>query len=204
MNPLVQPASTFSPSHPGISRRDFFRVTGAAGTGLALTALGAERFGAPTNPTGPGAIRFAIIGDYGETLANQTFPLDRVAAMIRSWNPDFVVSTGDNNYVLGEAATIDVNIGKNFTGYIYPKTTDIPVQYPYPAGNPLYNRFIACLGNHDYGDVEDDELPSVDNVEGDLAYQQYFRNALRTGTPLAPNTKITFADNAVGQTGADP
>lgn len=179
------------------TRRDFLKIGGAAGAAL---TLGGQRLMAQTNPTGPGAIRFAVIGDFGETLADQDFPLDQVGAMVRSWNPDFVVSVGDNNYVLGQASTIDVNIGKNFTGYIYPKTTDITVQYPYPPGAPLYNRFIPCLGNHDYSDVADDMLPSVSNIALSQPYLQYFRNALRTGLGSAPNTTVNFSDNAVGQT----
>jgi len=194
------PCHPTSSPHHGLNRREFLRLTTGAGTGLALTRLPASGALFPAAPSGPGAIRFAIIGDYGETLADQTFPLDLVAAMIRSWNPEFVVSTGDNNYVLGEASTIDVNVGKNFTGYIYPKTTEIPVQYPYPPDAPRFNRFIPCLGNHDYSDVLDDALPSTTNIPYSNPYRQYFRNALRTGTALAPNTTITFADNAVGQT----
>ena len=191
---------TAAHSHHGMNRRQFFRVTTTAGTGLALARMPVAGALIPAAPSGPGAIRFAIIGDYGETLADQAFPLDTVAAMIRSWNPEFIVSTGDNNYVLGEAATIDVNVGKNFTDYIYPKTTQIPIQYPYPAGAPAYNRFIPCLGNHDYSDVADDALPSVKNIPNSNPYLQYFRNALRTGTAQAPNTTIAFADGAVGQT----
>ena len=198
-NSSPKPHSHAAGSHHGLNRRDFVRLA-ATGTGLAVTQLAARGIGAPTTPTGPGAIRFALIGDFGETLADQTFPVDRVGALIRSWNPDFVVTSGDNNYVLGEAATIDVNVGKNFTGFIYPKSTTIPTQYPYPPGSPAYNRFIPCLGNHDYGDVADDALPSLDNVAKNAGYQQYLRNALRQGTALAPNTTITFADNAVGQT----
>ncbi len=197
--PSPNPNSLTPPHHHGLNRRDFVRVA-ATGTGLALTRWSARGLGAPLLPTGPGAVRFALIGDFGETLANQTFPVDRVGALVRSWNPDFVVTTGDNNYVLGEASTIDVNIGKNFSGYIYPKSTDIPIQYPYPPGAPAYNRFIPCLGNHDYADVADDALPSLDNIAKSTAYRQYVRNALRQGTALTPNTTITFADNAVGQT----
>lgn len=181
-----------------MNRREFLRLTTQVGTGMALSGLAAGRLRAQTNPTGPGAIRFAVIGDYGETLADQTFPLDQVGAMIRSWNPDFVVSLGDNNYVLGQASTIDVNIGKNFTEFIYPKTTQIPVDYPYPSGAPLYNRFIPCLGNHDYADVADDALPEPSNIALSQPYLDYFRNAVRTGA--APNTTFQFADNAVGQT----
>ena len=51
--------------------------------------------------------RFAVIGDYG--LAGPA-ELD-VANQVKSWNPDFIVSLGDNNYASGSAATIDANIG---------------------------------------------------------------------------------------------
>ena len=93
-----------------------------------------------------------------------------------------------------------MNIGKNFSGYIYPKTTEIPVDYPYPPGAPLYNRFIPCLGNHDYGDVQNTHIPTPDNVALSQPYLDYFRRALREGLPAAPNTTVAFADNAVGQT----
>jgi tartrate-resistant acid phosphatase type 5 len=184
-------------SEARMNRRDFLRLAG--GTAAAL-ALGRTKVFAQTLPTGPGAIRFAVIGDFGQTFADQTFPLDHVAAMIRSWNPDFVVSVGDNNYQLGLAATADVNIGKNFTGFVYPKTTEIPVEYPYPPGAPPYNRFIPCLGNHDYGDVQNTHIPTPDNVALSQPYLDYFRRALREGLPAAPNTTVAFADNAIGQT----
>jgi hypothetical protein len=84
-------------------------------------------------------VRFAIIGDYG--LAGQ--PLADVAALVKSWNPDLILTTGDNNYPLGEAATIDQNIGQYFHEYIAP--------YPgaYGPGGEV-NRFFPVLGNHDY------------------------------------------------------
>ena len=180
-----------------MNRRDFLRLGGSAGAAM---ALGGARLLAQTVPTGPGAIRFAVIGDFGQTFSDEIFPVDRVGAMMRSWNPDFIVSVGDNNYQLGLAGTADVNIGKNFTGYIYPKTTEIPVEYPYPPGGPLYNRFIPCLGNHDYGDVQNTHIPTHDNVALSQPYLDYFRRALRVGLPAAPNTTVAFADNAVGQT----
>ena len=180
-----------------MNRRDFLRMAGATGAAM---AVGGSKLLAQTAPTGPGAIRFAVIGDFGQTFPDQIFPVDHVGAMMRSWNPDFVVSVGDNNYQLGQAGTADVNIGKNFSGYIYPKTTEIPVDYPYPPGAPLYNRFIPCLGNHDYGDVQNTHIPTPDNVALSQPYLDYFRRALREGLPAAPNTTVAFADNAVGQT----
>src|SRR5262249_24546019 len=69
--------------------------------------------------TGSGAadeVRFAVIGDYGAaSLAEQL-----VADAVRSWSPDFIITTGDNNYPAGEAATIDRNIGYYYHDFIYP------------------------------------------------------------------------------------
>jgi hypothetical protein len=89
---------------------------------------------AQTNP-----IVFAVIGDYGS--AGQ--PEADVAALVQSWNPDFIITTGDNNYPLGEAATIDRNIGQFYSEYIYPYTG------AYTSG-AAPNRFFPSLGNHDW------------------------------------------------------
>lgn len=123
--------------------------------------------------------------------------MDRLGAMIRSWDPDFLVSVGDNNYILGEAATIDTNIGKNFTGFIYPKGTGYPEYYPYPAGAPPYNRFFSALGNHDYGDVGDDFPPTTEKIALSQPYIDYLANSLQG--PQAPYTTVNLVSNAVGQ-----
>ena len=60
-------------------------------------------------------IVFAAIGDYG--LAGQ--PLLDVSNLIKSWNPDFIVTLGDNNYPDGAAWSIDDNIGQYFHEYIF-------------------------------------------------------------------------------------
>ena len=87
-------------ARPVMNRRDFLRMAGATGAAM---AVGGSKLLAQTAPTGPGAIRFAVIGDFGQTFPDQIFPVDHVGAMMRSWNPDFVVSVGDNNYQLGQA-----------------------------------------------------------------------------------------------------
>jgi hypothetical protein len=82
--------------------------------------------------------RFAVIGDYGINSAGER----AVATMIKGWRPDFVITTGDNNYPSGGADTIDVNIGQYFHeligGYIG--------QFGCSAAT---NRFFPALGNHD-------------------------------------------------------
>ncbi len=84
-------------------------------------------------------VRFAVIGDYG--LAGR--PEADVAALVKRWNPDFIITTGDNNYPRGAAETIDRNIGQYYREFIY------PYQGRYGAGAAT-NRFFPVLGNHDW------------------------------------------------------
>lgn len=83
--------------------------------------------------------RFAIIGDYGDGGEGEA----RVAALVDSWQVDFIVTTGDNNYKTGAAETIDAHIGQFYHAYIAPYHGD------YGAG-AAYNRFFPCPGNHDW------------------------------------------------------
>lgn len=85
------------------------------------------------------AVRFAVIGDYGWTGT----PEANVAALVKSWNPEFVITTGDNNYDNGSAASIDVNIGQYYHEFISPYTGT------YGTGDTV-NRFFPSLGNHDW------------------------------------------------------
>jgi tartrate-resistant acid phosphatase type 5 len=84
-------------------------------------------------------VRFAVIGDYGLDGPEEA----RVADLVASWNPDFVITTGDNNYYEGSASTIDQNIGKyycQFIGNYLGKPGE---------GSPA-NRFWPSPGNHDW------------------------------------------------------
>jgi hypothetical protein len=83
--------------------------------------------------------RFAVIGDFG--LAGE--PAQAVAEMVKRWSPDFIVTTGDNNYPFGEVATIDANIGQYYHEFI------APYQGGYGAGAET-RRFFPVLGNHDW------------------------------------------------------
>ena len=60
--------------------------------------------------------KFAVIGDYGKASTNEL----NVSNLVKSWNPDFVITVGDNNYEYGEASTIDTNIGLYYSEFIYP------------------------------------------------------------------------------------
>ncbi len=84
-------------------------------------------------------VRVAVIGDYG--AAGE--PEASVAAMVAGWNPDFIITTGDNNYPDGAADTIDANIGQYYHAFIGNYTGS------YGAGSGT-NRFFPSLGNHDW------------------------------------------------------
>ncbi len=100
----------------------------------------------PAEPLPGARLRFAVIGDYGHTSANAA----RVAALVGSWNPDFVLTTGDNNYPSGAAETIDDNIGRGYSAFI----GDYQGAY---SGGSATNRFWPSLGNHDFVAMTCDE-----------------------------------------------
>jgi len=73
----------------------------------------------PPSPTPePEPVRFAVIGDFGEGNQGE----EDVANLVKSWEPDFIITTGDNNYPVGSAETIDDHIGKYYHEFIYPYT----------------------------------------------------------------------------------
>lgn len=84
-------------------------------------------------------IRIAVIGDFGLAGANEA----NVAALVKSWHPQDIITTGDNNYPAGAADTIDANIGQYYHEFIAPYTGS------YGPGAAA-NHFFPVLGNHDW------------------------------------------------------
>lgn len=84
-------------------------------------------------------VHFAVIGDYGSGDQRA----QAVADLVKSWLPEFILTTGDNNYPSGSASTIDRNIGQFYHEYIF------PYQGEYGSGADI-NRFFPTLGNHDW------------------------------------------------------
>jgi tartrate-resistant acid phosphatase type 5 len=91
------------------------------------------------SPTAFEVIHFAVIGDYGEGSQGEA----DVATLVKSWNPDFIITVGDNNYPIGSADTIDQRIGEYYHEFISPYRGD------YGLGADT-NRFFPTLGNHDW------------------------------------------------------
>jgi hypothetical protein len=101
-----------------------------------------------------GQVSFAAIGDYGKGGSAEA----EVSDMIDTWNVDFIITLGDNNYNYGEWSTIDNNIGKDYNQWIYPYVGN----YPPRGSQDAVNRFFPCPGNHDY------------NTSDAWPYYQYF------------------------------
>jgi hypothetical protein len=92
---------------------------------------------------GAGApVVIGVIGDYGNGSSSER----SVAELVKSWNPDFIMTLGDNNYPAGLAEDIDKNIGQFYHEFIH------PYQGSYGEG-AVSNRFFPALGNHDYSGV---------------------------------------------------
>ena len=90
-------------------------------------------------------LTIGVIGDYGSAYAGgASFSNEQaVANLIKSWNPDLIITTGDNNYPNGEASNIDTNIGQFFHDYIYPYVGTF-------GAGASSNRFFPSIGNHEW------------------------------------------------------
>lgn len=91
------------------------------------------------------SITFAIIGDFGQDSKEE----GEVAEMVKKWGVDFIITTGDNNYLLGQRKTIVKNIGKYYGDFIYNPDAPADLQCHGKAEKEKINRFFPCPGNHD-------------------------------------------------------
>ncbi len=85
------------------------------------------------------SVVFAVIGDYGTGDQIE----GEVADLVKSWRPEFIITTGDNNYPSGSRATIDNAVGKFYHDFIFPYQGDF-------GEGAEQNRFFPSLGNHDW------------------------------------------------------
>lgn len=125
-----------------------------SGRWLGFPWPGSSALGAPMPLPSENYIRFANIGGYGLAAPS----VEAVAGLIKSWQPAFIVTNGDNNYPYGAFSTIDNNIGQYFYEYIHPYSGN------YGAG-ALENRFFPALGESDWAAI---------TCEGDTCSGPYF------------------------------
>lgn len=85
---------------------------------------------------------FAAFGDYGGGFEGA----GRVAAMIDTWNVDFIITTGDNNYGSVDVGSPDWErvIGTHYGEYMLGRTDN-----RYPLQRSPVQRFFPSVGNHD-------------------------------------------------------
>lgn len=91
------------------------------------------------------SVVFAQIGDFGDAGDAEL----KVSELVKSWNPDFIISSGDNNYYDGEEETLEENISQYYGDYIF--NYDAPAKYRCngKAFEDSINRFFPTPGNHD-------------------------------------------------------
>ncbi len=91
---------------------------------------------------------FAVIGDYGKDGPDEA----AVAQLVKSWSPDLVITTGDNNYQSGEMNTIMENIADHYGDYVFNFDAEEAYRCNGRAFEEEVNRFFPSPGNHDtYG-----------------------------------------------------
>ena len=86
---------------------------------------------------------FGVIGDYG----GGGKPEADVAAMIKTWDPQFIVSVGDNNYGnvgIGAEDSWEERVGRFYGDYILGRSDHL-----YPNQTSPTQRFYPTVGNHD-------------------------------------------------------
>src|SRR5688500_7039657 len=100
---------------PAALRRAVRRLLPSAALALAVVLL--VLAGRTTSGAGAdGPVVFAVIGDYGNAGPHE----GAVAALVASWQPAFIMTTGDNNYPSGAPSTIDQNVGQYYHAWIAP------------------------------------------------------------------------------------
>ncbi|MEX0641720.1 MAG: hypothetical protein WD468_03415, partial [Pirellulales bacterium] len=136
-------------------------------------ALSATSYAGPT-------VTFAAFGDYGGNSADEA----AVAAMIAHWQPDFLITLGDNNYgrlTVGNPEW-ELNIGQYYGSYMLGRADGI-----YPFQTSSTQRFFPSVGNHDVGEEFGGAPPApaphapghggpeeTGNVGGRAGYLDYF------------------------------
>ena len=82
-----------------------------------------------------------VIGDYGDDSTAE----GDVAALVNGWNPDAVITAGDNRY---GATTFDQVVGAFYCDFL----ANVPSGSSCSGGNSATNHYFPTAGNHDYTD----------------------------------------------------
>ena len=125
--------------------------------------------------TVPDSLVFAVIGDYGDAGG----PARQVSELVKSWNPTFIITLGDNNYERGDLSTIQQNIAQYYCDFIY--NPDAPEGYQCEglAATDKTNRFFPSIGNHDaYSSTSYQPYLSFFTLPGKETYYDFVRDSV--------------------------
>ena len=128
---------------------------------ILLTLISLLSVGANT-PRQTDKVIFGVIGDYGSAGQAEA----DVANLVKSWNPDFIVTVGDNNYPDGALYSIDQNIGQYYHNYIYKYIGK------YGSGSAT-RRFFPALGNHDWHNGSINPYTNYFSLPGNERYYDF-------------------------------
>ena len=123
--------------------------------------------------------RFAVIGDYGDDSNNQLAVANRLKAVA----PDFITTTGDNTYFVGNTPAADFANWDKTQGKYYGDYIKLPAGSAYAPGATT-NKFFPVLGNHDWD-------------EGVASYSNYFDLPVNQATPTSGERYYSFRQGAV-------
>lgn len=104
----------------------------------------------------------AIIGDFGNTKSVER----EVSKLIKSWNPESVITVGDNNYIDNSMSGYDLSVGQFFHEFIF------PYRGKFGPGSEA-NRFFPALGNHDWDSDEGSEYLEFFTLPGNERYYDF-------------------------------
>jgi hypothetical protein len=134
---------------------------------LSLGAFGFQTVRPGDAPLQSNGTVFAVIGDFGLAGQNEA----DVANLVKSWNPDFIVTVGDNNYPHGSASSIDENIGQYYHEYIF------PYHGKYGSGS-TYKRLFPTLGNHDWEATDAKAYYSYFSFYNETGYYDFIKGTV--------------------------
>jgi tartrate-resistant acid phosphatase type 5 len=117
-------------------------------------------------PQAENSVRFAILGDLGPGGTDA----ENVARLVLGWDPEFILTVGDNDYGRGpaSASTLDRSIGQYYHAFIG------NYQGNYGAGADQ-NRFFPILGNHDWMTGDGKAYLDYFDLPGNERYYDFVR-----------------------------
>jgi tartrate-resistant acid phosphatase type 5 len=122
-------------------------TTTSSTTSTSTTSTTASTTTTTTAPAAPTSL--AVVGDFGYDHPY----IEELGSMVRGWNPDYVVTTGDNLQTISLPATgtdrYDRVVGRHFCSFM---ANVAPGPYCPSGGQSAKNRFFPATGNHDHAD----------------------------------------------------